>query len=242
MRSSTIRASGLLWQGIIQATVERQSLKRAIPFATLATLLLLSAPVPAEELKLYPVDEAAEDAAFLAFRDDLLAAIRRRDLEAVAAVASEDIKLSFGGSYGRRTFREWLVEDDLGLGISYWEELERAIGLGGVFEGPGSFCTPYVFCLDIPDCDSCDPYETLIAVSDRAPVYGSPGRTSEVVATLSYSVVRTLDHGHPWQRIALPGGGTGYVTAPEFRSPIDYRARFEKRDGRWRMIVFIAGD
>ena len=59
---------------------------------------------------------------------------------------------------------------------------------------------------------------------------------------MSPFVVRTLGHGHPWQRIALPGGGTGYVTAPEFRSPIDYRARFEKRDGRWRMIVFIAGD
>jgi hypothetical protein len=222
--------------------VVRQLLKRGVPAAILAALLFLSAPVPAEELKLYPVDEAAQDPAFLAFRDDLLAAIRRRDLEAVVAVASDDIKLSFGGSYGRQTFREWLVEDDTGLGTSYWVELERAIGLGGVFEGPESFCTPYVFCLDIPDCDICDPHETLVAVNDRAPVYGAPDRTSEVVATLSYSVVRTLDHGHPWQRIALPGGGTGFVTAPEFRSPIDYRARFEKRDGRWQMIVFIAGD
>jgi len=216
--------------------------KRPFLIPILAALLLLSVPVPAEELKLTPVDEAAEDPAFLAFLDDLLAAIRRRDLEAVAAVASDDIKLSFGGSYGRATFREWLVEDDTGLGTSYWVELERAIGLGGVFEGPGSFCTPYVFCLDIPDCDTCDPYETLIATSDRAPVYGSPDRSSEVVASLSYSVVRTLDHGHPWQRIALPGGGTGYVTAPDFRSPIDYRARFENRDGRWLMTLFIAGD
>jgi hypothetical protein len=213
--------------------------------AVLTGLLFLAAPVPAEELKLYPVDEAAEDPAFLAFRDDLLAAIRRRDLEAVVEASGDDIKLSFGGSYGRAAFREWLVEDDAGLGrqgISYWVELERAIALGGLFVGPESFCTPYTFCLDIPDCDTCDPYETLIATSDRAPVYGSPDRNSDVVATLSYSVVRTLDHGHPWQRIALPGGGTGYVTAPEFRSPIDYRARFEKRDGRWLMTLFIAGD
>ena len=207
-----------------------------------AALLLVSAPVPAEELKLTPVDEAAEDPSFLAFRDDLLAAIRLRDIEAVVAVASEDIKLSFGGSYGRETFREWLVENDMGLGISYWTELERAVALGGVFEGPESFCTPYTFCLDIPGCDTCDPYETLIAVSDRAAVYAAPDRGSEVVASLSYSVVRALDHGHPWQRIALPGGGTGYVTAPEFRSPIDYRARFEKRGGRWLMTLFIAGD
>lgn len=204
--------------------------------------LLLAAPAPAAELKLPPVDEAGEDPAFLAFRDDLLAAVRRRDIEAVAAAAGEDIKLSFGGSYGRETFRDWLVQDDTGSGVSYWVELERAIALGGVFEGPESFCTPYVSCRRIPDCDSCDPYETLIAVSDRAPVHAAPDRGSEVVARLSYSVVRALDDGHPWRKIALPGGGTGYVTAPEFRSPIDYRARFEKRGGRWLMTLFIAGD
>jgi hypothetical protein len=205
-------------------------------------ILLLTALAAAEELKLYPVDEAAKDSEFLAFRDDLLAAIRRRDLEAVVAVARENIKLSFGGSYGRETFRDWLVADDPGLGSSYWAELERAIALGGVFEGPESFCTPYTFCLEIPGCDPCDPYETLIATSDRAPVYAAADRSAKVVAELSYSVVRALDHNHPWQRIALPGGGTGYVTAPEFRSPIDYRARFERRDGRWLMTLFIAGD
>ena len=42
----------------------------------------------------------------------------------MAAVASDDIKLSFGGL----TAVGWLVEDD--MGISYWEELERAISLG----------------------------------------------------------------------------------------------------------------
>jgi hypothetical protein len=217
-----------------------QSIGLALVFSFL--VLIPTATAQAEELKLHSVDEAAEDPAFLAFRDDLLAAIRARNLEAVVAVAADDIKLSFGGSYGRETFRAWLVEDDMGLGISYWQELERALALGGVFEGAESFCTPYVFCLDISGCDTCDPYETLIATIDRAPVYAVPDRNAEVVVTLSYSVVRILDHGHPWQRIALPGGGTGYVTAPEFRSPIDYRARFEKRAGRWLMTLFIVGD
>lgn len=214
----------------------------AASFAILAGFLLLPASVPAAELKLHPVDEAGEDPAFLAFRDDLLAAVRRRDLEAVVAVASEDIKLSFGGSYGRRTFREWLVEDDRDSGASYWEELERAISLGGLFEGPESFCTPYISCREVPGCDACDPYETLIATSDRSAVYAAPDRDAAVVARLSFSVVRALDDGYPWRKIALPGGGTGYVAAPEFRSPIDYRARFENRDGRWQMTLFIAGD
>jgi hypothetical protein len=217
-------------------------LERVLVFAAFAALLTIGFAVPAAELKLQPVDEAGEDPAFLAFRDDLLAAVRRRDLEAVVAVASEDIKLSFGGSYGRETFREWLVEDDTGSGVSYWQELERAISLGGIFEGPESFCTPYIFCLEVPGCDTCDPYETLIATSDRAAVYAAPDRNAAVVAHLSFSVVRALDDGFPWRKIALPGGGTGYVTAPEFRSPIDYRARFEKRAGRWLMTLFIAGD
>jgi len=52
---------------------------------------------------------------------------------------------------------------------------------------------------------------------------------------------------YPWNRIRLPstseGPLEGYVTAPDFRSPIDYRGRFERQsDGTWLMMVFIAGD
>ena len=45
-----------------------------------------------------------------------------------------------------------------------------------------------------------------------------------------------------WTRIKLRDGRTGYISSRYVRSPIDYRAVFNKMDGRWRMTAFVAGD
>jgi hypothetical protein len=37
-------------------------------------------------------------------------------------------------------------------------------------------------------------------------------------------------------------GNKGFVLARDVRSPIDYRAYFEKHKGKWQMTVFVAGD
>jgi hypothetical protein len=52
---------------------------------------------------------------------------------------------------------------------------------------------------------------------------------------------------YPWSRVRVLGENTpaieGYVSPPAFRSPIDYRAYFQRRpDGSWLMTHFIAGD
>ncbi|NNE84173.1 MAG: hypothetical protein HKN28_09405 [Alphaproteobacteria bacterium] len=201
-------------------------------------------PALADAVKILPVDQASQDPKFLAVRDKLLAAVRRRDVEAVVAVAAEDIKLSFGGDYGRDQFRQRLATDDNGEGGSYWAELEWALKLGGVFNGDHGrqFCTPYVSCTGSHQCGDCDPFETLVAVSDRAPVYATADSESAILTHLSYDVVTLVDYGSPRQRIRLADGRIGYVAFPDFRSPIGYRAYFEKREGRWQMRIFIAGD
>ena len=212
--------------------------------AAFLLVLLLSGPAWADGLKLLPVDQAERDPAFQAFRDALLEAVRQRDLASVVAAADPEIKLSFGGSYGRETFRDWLIADDDGGGGSYWAELEQALALGGVFDGADHFCTPYTSCYEPEACPGCDPFETLIAVSDRAPVYDTPIAEGEPVAYLSYDVVTLVDHHdhYPWFKVQLPDSGTGFVTGPQVRSPVGYRAYFERRDGAWQMTIFIAGD
>lgn len=216
-----------------------------MPAAGLAILACLgAAPVHGETVKILPVDQAAQDPDFLAFRDRLLAAVRRRDVDAVVAVATPDIKLSFGGGYGREQFRQNLVADDNGAGGSYWEELEWALKLGGVFDGEHGrqFCTPYVSCNGTHQCTDCDPFEYLVAISGRAPVYAAANTGASVLAHLSYELVTLIDYGEPWRQVRLQDGRTGYVTFPDFRSPIGYRTYFEQRDGRWQMRIFIAGD
>ncbi len=209
-------------------------------------------PSIAAPITMLPVDEAARDNDFLTHRTALLRAIRDRDLVAVVAAAAPDIHLDFGGGFGSEQFRQQLVNDQ--DGSRYWRELETAIALGGVFETPDDFCSPYVFCLDIPGCSDCDPFTTLVAVSQGSVIHAAPDGNSQVVATLAYGVVTVDDQGthYPWFEVRLAGDSAnkdlganlGFVdSSSDFRSPVDYRANFRKQaDGTWLMVSFIAGD
>lgn len=206
---------------------------------------LLGGQVLAAELKLRPVDEGARDQSFASFRAALLEAVRQRDVESVVSRASPEIKLSFGGDVGRETFREGLEGMADWGGEPYWRELERVLELGGVFQGTRYFCTPYISCVDVPGCPDCDPYETMFTLSDRAVAHAAPDPDSRVVAELSHDVLKIdydAEFAGDWTPVVLPDGSRGYVSGPDFRMSIDYRALFEKVDGRWRMTVFIAGD
>jgi hypothetical protein len=209
-----------------------------------ATLIVVSAwAVQAAERKLLPVDEAWKDPTLVDFRKKLLAAIQRRDAKYVVARAARNIQLSFGGYAGRKTLREWLRFE--GIRETYWPEWERVFSLGGVFTDEDSFCIPYVACVDVPGCPDCDPYDIVYVLGENAKAHADMNTESPVVATLSHDVL-TMDHSKDvvegWMAVALPGGGVGYVTGPEFRSPIDYRALLRKRKGEWQIDIFIAGD
>mgnify|MGYP001569809104 FL=1 len=45
-----------------------------------------------------------------------------------------------------------------------------------------------------------------------------------------------------WVKIKTQAGLTGYVSRRFIYSPIDYRARVVKQDGKWRLKFFVAGD
>jgi hypothetical protein len=125
-----------------------------------------------------------------------------------------------------------------------WGELGTVLALGGRFEGDSTFVAPYTF-TDSPD--EVDPFEALIALGDAVPFRAAPDPDADVVATLSFGVVRrewdrerTLPEG--WTAVRLENGTLAYARSSSVRSPIDYRAIFMRGDGGWRMTVFIAGD
>ena len=45
-----------------------------------------------------------------------------------------------------------------------------------------------------------------------------------------------------WAGVLLPDGRTGWLRADDVHSPVGWRAIFERRDGRWMIVAFIAGD
>lgn len=197
--------------------------------------------------RVLPADEGPRDSGFFAFRARLQRAIAERDTATVLAAVDPEIKLSFGGDFGIESFRgRWLHEEE---GSEWpgdlWSELGAVLALGGRFEGDRAFIAPYTF-TDAPSAE-VDPFDALIAVEESVPVRAAPAPEAETLLVLSFEVV--LRERRPpttaragWTAVRLPGGTTGYVRSRSVRSPIDYRAFFVRRDGRWRMTIFIAGD
>lgn len=66
----------------------------------------------------------------------------------------------------------------------------------------------------------------------------------ETLAAVSFTVLKRRDDQAPeaWTPVIAPDGRAGYISSQHVRSPIDYRAFFTKKDGRWRMVMLLAGD
>lgn len=219
--------------------------------ALLALLLLFAPPAAAADPPTYPpFDEADKDPSFKAYRDRLLAAIEQRDIAAVVAMASPDIKLSFGGDEGRDTLREWLTGADA---EPYWTVLKRVVSEGGRFEEGGLFMAPWSFHYVPPD--DVDFYNVAIVAGTNVRLRAEPSTGGRVIRALSYEVVEMPPYqegridrvedasGREWIRMRTYAGEEGWIASAYLRFLIDFRAGFQKDDrGAWQMTFFVAGD
>jgi hypothetical protein len=205
-------------------------------------LVLLALLVPAgarSEPILRPVDEAHQNLTFDSFRNELRAAIARRDADAVLAVVDSSIKNGFGGDDGIAAFeRAWQPRSSTSR---LWKELGTTLALGGTFDDQGGFIAPYVFSR-WPD--SIDAFEHLAVTGSGVRVRARPA--GAVTGGLTYAIVRRGENATPddseWTKVRLADGRTGYVASAYLRSPVGYRAFFTRPGGGWRMVMFLAGD
>jgi SH3-like domain-containing protein len=84
-----------------------------------------------------------------------------------------------------------------------------------------------------------------VAVGRGAVLRAAPSDRARIVSQLASDLL-TLpadDQGEgAWVRVATADGRRGWVRRALIRGFGDYRAVFERRGGRWRMIAFVAGD
>ena len=116
----------------------------------------------------------------------------------------------------------------------------------GKFDKDKSYSAPYLF-NGFPE--KFDAFEHSAVIDDNVRVRKEPNARSAVIRTLSFDVVKLGQEKAPaygnsrqWVPVVLADGQKGYVAAEYIRSGIDYRAIFEKKNGKWMMTAFIAGD
>ncbi|HEX7069704.1 MAG TPA: SH3 domain-containing protein [Rhodothermales bacterium] len=217
-------------------------------------LLGLSACTPAADAqsgRVRPVDEADRDPSFFLFRGRLIQAVAEHDTSFVMAHVAPDIRTGFGAEGGIGHFREMWRPGDVDSRL--WSTLGRILGLGGTFDvgpTPGDslyrFVAPYTFSAFPEEVDAFT-YQVVTGQSVR--VRQAPNLDAAVIDTLSYDVVeiRGPETGadpvpEGWARVVLDDGREGYVSSDFLVSSLDYRAGFERRDGRWMLVYLVAGD
>jgi hypothetical protein len=210
---------------------------------SLLALLVAAAPeaaAPAQVRRIPLVDTCAADSSFVAFRNDLLAAIERRDAAFILSVATEDIEYTFGGEPGREAFaRDWELNRPATSPL--WHELGDVLRLGCVHDNSEqSNWAPAIFMSDELE----DPFGTSLVIHPGAEMHAAADASSPVLAQLDWDLVDVVEWNgqDPWQRVRTVDGREGFVRSADLRSPADYRAGFRRIGGRWRMTTFITGD
>ena len=217
-------------------------------YALLFCVLVLAISGVAQERFLKPVDEAAEEASFVAFRNKLIAAVEKRDSRYILSIVDPKIQNGFGDRNGIAWFRrDWKLDRH---DSEFWAKFGWVIRNGGSFTGEGakrtnSFAAPYTYSAWPEDLDA---FEHFAVTGTDVNLRTAPGTDSEIVGKLSHELVKIEgdigDDGKvpEWRKVTTLGGRSGYVHRDYVRSSVDYRAGFEKKSGRWVMTFFLAGD
>jgi hypothetical protein len=197
--------------------------------------------------KLLPADEAVQNPEFFAFRARLQAAVARHDTAALLEVVDPNIKIGFGGNDGIEAFKsKWKLQE--GGSSLLWDELGLVLALGGSFRDANNFVAPYVFSR-WPE--KADAFEHVAVLGSNVRVRAEPRAGSRVLAALSFDIVPLADSGRSrltpeqareWTSVKLRDGRTGYISSRYVRSSIAHRAFLTRKDGSWRLTLFVAGD
>lgn len=196
-----------------------------------------AAAVPVTTGRFTPVETCNRLPGAAAFRASLASAVRRRDANALVALASPQIRLDFGEGSGTAELRRRLAGAE---GRKLWRELDRILPLGCAAQ-QGNLAIPGIFARDFGDLD---PFDVMVATGARVPLLVAPGARARALRLLSWVVVKPLsgdDFEKAYRRVQL-GRQTGYVEAAKLRSPLDYRIVVGRTRGAWKIDAFLAGD
>jgi len=214
----------------------------------LALTLAAMAASAAQELKLEPVDEAAQDASWVSFKNRLLGAVAKHDRKFIASILHPLVRSGLDGGRGVAQFRkQWDLDSDAS---PLWQALASALFLGAAWnkgeKGQAELCAPYVA---VKWPQQVDAFRGGAVITKDVLIKAAPSAESATIGTLSYNVVEVADwevddqspaSKQKWVKVRA-AGGEGFLPEEQIRSPIEHTACFVRAGGGWRMIGFGPG-
>ena len=202
-----------------------------------------------------PKDESSKDSSLKIFTDTLKEIIYRKDTNALYKIIDTKIINGFGDEDGivnfKKMWKPYQKKSDL------WPQLAKIIRMGGVFGNAENYKTPtfiypYSFECKVPENEG-EVYLLYAVTGSNVNVRERSDTASKVITTVNYELVRNAYETAAAQKIPNQQNGYTYVTNPantwygyihnKYLYGIDdYRMFIEKRKGKWKITVLVAGD
>jgi hypothetical protein len=190
---------------------------------------MMGALAMAAALSLPPVEECGRDAAFAKVRAQFAEAVRERDVEALAGLASDDVALDdIGEDRGPARLREMMREE---RGADFWRELEP-LAEGGCALREGERILPSF-------ATKLSGEEEMIVAAAHEPIRSGSEPDSKIIGRAKWEWVEQnyADSGPFYWHVRLRSGRVGYIRSERIYSAYSPYAAFALRDGRWRMTA-----
>ncbi len=196
--------------------------------------------VSAQQKPFPPRDETNTDPSLYAFVTDLKKAIADRDNTWIGKSLADDAESSVDSDLNKDSFlKAWDVEND---SSDFWRVVSRVIDMGGVFlhdtadhSGKFQFVFPYTYALDLSIED--DYYDMGVITGKNVNLRSKPDIKSEVVAQLSYDIIRFMTNTKQGLQITSGSNGLG---EPEWYK-IETYGRNKKGWVNWRFVYNLMG-
>jgi len=197
-------------------------------------------------------DQVTPGSSFVQFRQQLQQAIQQRNAKFMRDIADPQIKITFGPPM---EFSALGFDDPNSLA---WKRLERIVAIGcSPYEAPAGTAIDAYQCPHVSQSAVGDPFSDVHILGEAVNVRSQPRSDSPVIDTLNNEIVKFDSTGFEqftqeqrdlaqtlegWMPVVTPGGKRGYVSSRYAAIAAGYRARFENKQGQWKMTIFITGD
>jgi hypothetical protein len=216
--------------------------KTRLTVIALAACIIATSAHAAPAKKYYPKDECLHLDGYFEFRQQFEDIVKKRNSAGLQKLIAPNIEWNYGGEPATKTaFAEnWKLAK--GAGSPIWAELDNILPLGCGMSGDG-IAFPHIFTVDLT-LDKNPEADTLVIHQD-VNLRAAPSSSAASKAKISWEMVtlaedKIVDDG--WSPVTAADGKTGFIKSSYLRNMLDYRAGFQKREGKWVMNFFVAGD
>jgi len=194
-----------------------------------------------ESRQVIPVDQASSDKSLREFRNNLLAALARKDVHAISGMLAPNVGYAAGGGAGLQAFADnWNIKDKNSI---FWKDLPDCLKHGGYFdkneEGRVFHAPYYRFYFD--DETANDEDLRAVVKEKDVPMYAKADRTSKIVRTCGYDLLDvTQDNPDgPWTSVrTLNHNVKGWIESKYLRFASDNFVELKKLHGTWRIVFY----